>query len=403
MKQIYRFLSLTLSLFVFISALSGCSGDPSNSQASANEGSTSQTASSNDMTQGSFKIAVAASMTGENAEFGLGYRDATQLAVDEWNANGGVLGMQVEVVSFDDKGSGDEAAAVAQKICTDEDIVAVMGHFSSGISMTAGVIYQENGMIQIDSSSSHTDLTKTGDYIFQNNNLTYIEGQAAVDIAVQEHGGKTIGMIYIESDWGNSAATVAVDYFNETYADQGITLVGPEFVLTGAGNDDYSLAIAKMVDAGVDVCIVGGEYGLSAPVCKQYKQVDPEIKFTGYSSCYSQYLLDLAGDAVEGLIFPISFYPESEDPLVKNFMEKYESNFETSPTSYAVQCYDGVNLLFETIEKVGSLDRAAIRDALAQATYDGVAGHIEFDEERHVTRTPVRLVIKDGKFVEYTG
>ena len=74
-----------------------------------------------------------------------------------------------------------------------------------------------------------------------------------------------------------------------------------------------------------------------------------------------------------------------------------------TPTSYATQCYDGVYCLFETIEKVGTLDRATIRDALAEATYDGVAGHIEFDEERHVFRSPVRLIIENGEYKEYAG
>lgn len=396
---IKRVLCLVFSIVMIIS-LFGCSSSPSSSTAAPGSTTTAAPAASTTAaSKGTFKIAVASGMTGQFAEYGLGYKNATQMAVDEWNKKGGVLGKQVEVVVYDDKSTSDEAAAVAQRICADKDIMAVMGHFSSGISMTAGAIYNENKMMQIDSSGSHMQLTDGRPWVFQNNNRTFVEGYAALDIAINEHKGKVIGRIYTETDWGISANKVVEEYFKEKYANSGVKLLDAEFVLTN--QDDYSVPITKMINQKADVVIVGGEYTFSAPVTKQYRQLNPNIKFTGYSNLYSQYLLDLAAASVEGTIFPISFYPGSERPIVKNFMDKYKELYKTAPTSYAAQCYDGVNMLFEVIGKVGSLDREKIRDAFAKATYEGVAGKIEFDADRHCTRNPVRLIIKDKKFVEY--
>ena len=94
------------------------------------------------------RVAIAAPQTGDFAEYGNGFKNAVLLKVDEVNKAGGVLGKQVEVLVFDDKNNGEEAATIAEKIVADESILGVVGHFASGVCMAASPIYQEVGLVE---------------------------------------------------------------------------------------------------------------------------------------------------------------------------------------------------------------------------------------------------------------
>jgi len=347
--------------------------------------------------EGTIKIAVAAPMTGDNAEYGKGFLNAAQMKAEEWNANGGVLGREIEIVAFDDKNSGEEAASIAQKIISDKAIAGVIGHFASGVCMVAAPTYDENKVIEISPSASHPDYSGIGDYIFRNNTVINVEAAAGLDIAINDLGKKNIGIISIKTDWGTSTAAIVKELIEENSA-AGAKVVAHEEVMEGS--DDYSPAITKLNAAGADVVICVGMYNLVAPVAKQYKQVNPDIAIIGFSNSYSQQLLELGGSAVEGVRFPVIFFSGSTDPKIKSYVDEYTSKYGSAPSALTSQAYDSVGMLLESIKTVGSTDSAKVRDALASIKYEGVTGYTEFNEIGDVQKSFVKVVIKDGKFEE---
>lgn len=374
-------------LVIVAGMAAGCAGKASNTPA---EG-TSQTDG------GVIKIAVAAPMTGDNAEYGKGFLNAAELMVEEWNANGGVLGKKIEVVAFDDKNSGEEAASIAQKIISDKDIVGVIGHFASGVCMVAAPTYNENKVIEISPSASHPDYSSIGDYIFRNNTVINVEAAAGLDIAINDLGKKNIGIISIKTDWGTSTSAI-VKQLIEEQSSTGAKVVAHEEVMEGS--DDYSPAITKLHAAGADVVISVGMYNLLAPLAKQYKQVNPDIQLIGFSNSYSQQLLELGGEAVEGVRFPVIFFSGSSDPKIKGYVDKYTSKYGSAPSALTSQAYDSVGMLLESIKTVGTTDSEKVRDALAKIEYDGVTGFTKFNEIGDVQKEFVKVVIKNGKFEE---
>ena len=241
------------------------------------------------------QIAVCGPMTGDNSEYGIGFYNAAVLKAKEWNDNGGVLGQQIEIVQYDDKNTAEEATTIAQKIISDKKVVGVIGHFSSGVCMTAAPIYQENKIIEISPSASHPDYSGIGDYIFRNNTVISKEAAASIDIAVNDLGKKKVGIISIMTDWGTNTSSIIKELIAKTDAE----VVAHEEVMEGS--DDYTPAITKLNEAGADVVICCGMYNLVAPVAKQYKQINPDIKVVGFSNAYSQQLIELGGSAVEGI------------------------------------------------------------------------------------------------------
>ena len=380
-----RLLSSLLVMSLVVAGLSGC-GKQGGETAKSGGG----TADSGDKIQ----IAVAAPMTGDNSEYGIGFYNAVLLKAKEWNDNGGVLGKQIEIVQYDDKNTSEEATTIAQKIVSDKKVVGVIGHFASGVCMTAAPIYQENKIIEISPSSSHPDYSGIGDFIFRNNTVISKEGAASIDIAVNDLGKKKVGIISIMTDWGTNTSKMIKEMIEKTDA----KVVAHEEVMEGS--DDYTPAITKLNEAGADVVICCGMYNLVAPVAKQYKQINPDIKIVGFSNSYSQQLIELGGEAVEGVCFPVIFFSESDDPEVKNYVETFKKEYGNAPSALTSQAYDSAGILLTAIKEAGTTDSEKVKEKLYEINYKGVTGDTKFDSNGDVDKQFVKVTIKDGKFTK---
>lgn len=392
-RNVTRVLALAMTAALSLSLLTGCNNTPAPGNSDKPQSSTPGTAPSG----GTIKIAVAAPMTGDNAEYGQGFYNAAMMKAEEWNADGGVLGKTVEIVQYDDKNSSEEAASIAQKIVSEGDIAGVIGHFASGVCMTAAPVYEENKIIEISPSASHPDYSGIGDYIFRNNTVINVEAAAALDIAVNDLGKKNIGIISIKTDWGTNTAKIVNDLIGGM-SDSGAKVVAHEEVMEGS--DDYSPAITKLNAAGADVVICVSMYSTLAPVAKQYKQVNPDIAIVGFSNAYSQQLLELGGAAVEGVCFPVIFFSGSSDPAIKNYVDAYTAKYGSSPSALTSQAYDSVGMLLTAIKEAGTTDSAAVREKLSAIDYPGVTGETVFNDIGDVQKAFVKVTVKDGKFAE---
>ncbi|GHV63541.1 branched chain amino acid ABC transporter substrate-binding protein [Spirochaetia bacterium] len=342
------------------------------------------------------KIAVAVPLTGDNSEYGKSFLTAAEIMVEKWNAAGGVLGKKIELVSYDDKNSAEEAASIANKIVSDKEIIAVLGHFSSGVSMTAAPTYQENKVIEISNCASHPDYSKIGNYIFRNNTVIIEEFKVVVDVVANDLNLKNVGIIAIKTDWGTTAGGIAENYVK---SNNKLNLVGYEQVLETS--DDYGPVIAKMKAAGAEAIIAVGMYSLYGPLARQYKEVDPKIQLLGVSNAYTQQIIQLGGPAVDGLFAPVSFFAESPDPEIIEFVTEFKKRFGMEPSALAAQAYDCIGILLQAIKNVGALDREKVRDAVNNISYPGITGPTTFDAIGDASKTFQKVVIRNGKFVQY--
>lgn len=369
-------ISILLAVMLIMTAFTGC-GDKAASGGSE-----------------TVKIAVVGPLTGDFAEYGTGFKNAVELMAEEWNANGGVLDKQIEVVFFDDKNSGEEAATIAEKIVSDKDIVAVVGHFASGVCMAASPTYQEAGIVEISPSASHPDYTKEGDFIFRNNTVINVESGVAVDLAVETLGKKKVGILSVKTDWGTNTATITKELVEKA----GGTVVGHQEVVDGT--IDFSPNVSKLNDAGAEVVIVAAMYNTLAPFASQYKAVNPDIELVGFSNAYSQQLINLAKENAENIHFPTIFFHGSKDEAVDSFVKAYEEKYGSTPSSLTAQAYDSTGILLTAIKTANKVDRAAIKDELYKMTYPGVTGETKFDENGDAIKVFTKVKVKDGSFVE---
>lgn len=377
-----RVLSAMLAMAMTATVLSGCGKSETESS----------TADSKEIT-----LALVGPQTGDNAEYGKSMKTAAQIAVDEWNEKGGVIGKKIKLVDYDDANSSEQAASIAEKIVGDKSISAVMGHFSSGVAMTAAEVYQEAEIALVNGSAAHMDYAKIGDAIFRNNAIYTTDANTMLQI-MEYLGVKKFGILNPNNDAGISVTT-AVEDMMERYGDKyPIELVEPQ--LYEDGTVDFTASVAWFQEQGVEAVYSSGPYSACAPFIQQYRAKDKDVKFVMSAACFSKEFLELAGKDGEGVLIGTSFFYGSEDEKIKSFAEKYTKAYGSEPSTFAAQIYDATYAILYAIEKGESAERADIVKNLADTDFQGVTGKITFDEEGNCLKQQVLLEIKDGEYVE---
>lgn len=383
-KMLKKALALLMVLMVAMS-LAGCNNN-------ANGGGSSEGDSK------SITIAVAAPMTGDNAEYGIGFANAAKLMASEWNAKGGVnIGgemYEVKIDEYDDKSDSDEAALIAQKIVSDDSVYGVLGHFASGICMVAAPVYQEAGYVNISPTSSHADYSGIGDYIFRNNTVITVETATGAEIATSYLGKTKVGVLSIDTEWGQSAGNAM---------ETNIAAKGGEMVLrqeVSADAVDFATEIANFKAAGAEVVMVAGMYGTLGPFIVALQNSDYIIPVVGCSNAYTVNTLDYAKQAPDIQVYaPVSFFAGNTDPKIQAYVKAYTDAYGAAPSALTTQAYDSVGIMLTALEAAGALDREAMKNAIYDVKYDGMSGYTTFDSIGDAQKVFTKLTIKDGDWV----
>lgn len=391
-------IGLLLIACLLVALLAGCgqSAAPSAPAASSTEAAKpadTNTAPAAPEAKQIVKIATVFPMTGDMAEYGKSFSEAVQIMVDKANASGELGNIEIQLDRYDDKLSGEEAASVAEIICGDKDVVAVVGGYYSGVAMAATPIYQDNRVPFVSPACSHVDFTSAGNYIFRNNSLSSVEALYTCDEMVAYLDCKRIGIIAGQDDWGLSCAQQCKDLLAPV---EGVEVVAYEEV--PGNSDDYSVQIANFMAADCDGIIMVGTHPLVIPFVKQYRAVDPDIKLGAFAQMYNYQVIELGGDAVEGLVFGVAYCNETTDPDAVEFYTEFEKRLGNLPDSLSAQAYDSAGMIIEAIKNVGP-DRDAIRDYLEGIHYKGVVSEMSFDETRTIIKPFLTMQIQNGKNV----
>ena len=334
-------------------------------------------------------------LTGSHAQYGEVFRNSAKLQLDKFNKSGKLKGAKVEIVYEDSKSDPKEAINIARKFVDNEQIVGVLGDFTSTVSMAAGRVYGMEGMPQLSQTASHPDFTKVGNCQFRNITTQAYEGPFVAKWA-EGLGFKKFAIIAIQNDWGISAA----ENFEKGIKELGGEITAIEYF--NPGNRDFRSILTKISRGKPEAVYLCMMYEEGAMVLQQKKQLGIKTPIFGTSSLYSPKLIELAGDSADGLLLSSTFMCDSPEPNVVEFVRGYKKNYESEPNMFAAQAYDAVGIMLDAIAKVGpGVTRSSLRDALAQTKdYPGVTGSTTFDPE---TREPVkglaRLKVENGSFV----
>jgi branched-chain amino acid transport system substrate-binding protein len=335
-------------------------------------------------------------LSGGDAHLGKDNENGARLAADEINAAGGVkLGdktYKVEILGEDDKADPKEATLAAQKL-VDAGVVGVVGHLNSGCSIPASKIYSDASVVQISPSSTAVKYTeqgfKTTFRVVANDRQ---QGTAMADYAMGPMKAKKVAIVDDRTAYGQGL----VDVVEGVVKAHGVNVVAREFTDNKAS--DFNAILTKIRATQPDVIIYGGMDDTAGPMAKQVHQLGIKAPMlSGDGSCSPEFI-NLAGDGAG--ILTCSRAGEAVERLPKGtqFIAKYKAKFGSDVQIYAPYAYDGVYVIVDAIRRAGSLDRAAIAQAVAAADYDGLTGHISFDAKGDIKNGAISLFhVEDGK------
>ena len=386
---------ILLGLLIVVSMIaSGCNTASETPAESAAEESSDQDAASADVK--TLKLGFAGALTGGSAEQGTRQNAAMTLAVEEYNAARGPEDPIVEIVAYDDMADPKEAATVANKLASDPDVVAVIGHTNSSCTLAGAPIYNEAGLVDITTGSSSPKISDAGEYIFRTWNSDKYTAKYNVT-ALLDMGCENIGIIYENNDYGLGGYNVAI----QTLEAVGKEPVVAEAILLGE-TKDFSTIITKMKNADVDgIYAVADEteLGLFSSQCAA-QNFKPKITSAG---TYSDVVIEIGGEAANGMYgttpFNASNLPAEVSAFFENFWERFADEGMTTTDSSSPPAYVGTQVLLDAI-RAGNYDRESIKNYLTGLTWDSIVGTLTFDENGDVNMPLSLMVIENGEFVD---
>ena len=163
------------------------------------------------------KLGVAGPHSGDLAPYGIPSMKAAQLVVKKVNANGGILGRQVELLIQDDQCKPEIATNTATKLVT-EGVHVVLGHICSGATKAALGIYNDARIPVMSPSATNPPLTQSGDYpnFFRTIASDDMQAKMAVDFAINTLGVKKVAVLHDKGDYGKGFAEFARKYLEES-------------------------------------------------------------------------------------------------------------------------------------------------------------------------------------------
>jgi branched-chain amino acid transport system substrate-binding protein len=344
-------------------------------------------------------IGVGGPLTGQYAQYGAQWKKGFDLALDEINGAGGINGRPLQYVFEDTQSDPRQTVNIARKYVADERIVVEVGDFSSAASMAASPIYQAAGMVQFGFTNSHPDFTKGGEFIWSNAVNQKDEMPLLADF-IRDLGLKKVAVLHLNSDWGRTAKDILVGAVKE----RGGEVVGSEGYL--ADEKDFRSAIVRLRGASPDSIALISYYPDGAQLTRQIRQAGIAQPIVAGGSIYSPKFLELGGDAVNGVLTTVPFFPDDPRPVVQTFVKSFVAKFGVQPDAYNGRAYDTFILLAAVMRQFGA-DRKAIKDGLGKIkdVPSVVYGKVAFDVATRRVADPLvsRITVKDGKWVAYDG
>ena len=331
---------------------------------------------------GDIKMAVLAPLSGPVPTFGVSTRDGALMAIEEWNAKGGVLGRKIAPIVEDSQCTPDPAVNAANKVVDQDKVHYIIGEVCSKASIPISEIANAKKVVQISPTSTNTSVTvgadgKVKDYIFRACFIDPFQGTVGAKFALDNLKAKSV---FIMSDQSNDYVKGLAEAFEQAFVAGGGQIVGKENYT--ATDTDFSAILSKVADAKPDMIYLPDYYNVVNLVAKQAKEKGITAPFMGGDGWDSA---DLDKAAAAGGFYTNHYSPDDPRAEVQNFIKAYGAKYKDDagnakvPDALATLAYDATNLMLKAIQEAGADDTTKVKDALAKISFDGVSGKITFD------------------------
>lgn len=317
-------------------------------------------------------IGVPLPMTGPNTQFGDEMKAGLLTAVEVLNAAGGMNGREYKALLIDDACEPKQAVPAANRLVNSGAKFAV-AHICSGVTVPASKIYEDEGIVAITPGATAPQVTDglKGHHFFRTIGRDDQQGPFAAKFIAEKLKPKSVAVLHDKQAYGAGVAQHVKNTFDQ--------LKVPIVMYDGinAGDSDYSAIITKLKSTKPDVVFYGGYHPEMGLLLRQAKEQGLKTRFVGAEGAFNQGLLEIAGPAVEGMMFtyPADF---SQNPENKVVVDAFKKANRSANGAYQMPAYAAMQVLDKSMKAVGP-DPKKVADYMHANTFDTVIGKVAFD------------------------
>ena len=328
------------------------------------------------------RVGALMSLTGDTAQYGLSALNGARMAVEEANASGGVAGRRVELITEDTRSDASATDAAVRRLSREYGVHALVGEMVSSRALAAARAAQSEGVPMLTPSATSPEVTSPGHFVFRSCYTDAFQGAAIARFAAVSLGARRAALLVAARQ---SYSQELAEFIRDAFVRFGGEVVSVQEYTEGAS--DFATQLDMLRASKPDVVFVPGYYLEAGLLARQGREQGIEIPFVGGDGWDSPRLYEIGGQALAGDFFTAHFSSEDPDPQVQRFVADYRRLFGAAPDSFAATAYDAARILLAAIERAPTLERAAIRDALASTRdFPGVTGSVTFNAERNAVK-----------------
>lgn len=347
------------------------------------------------------KIATSTPLSGSQAALGESIKNGAQMALEERKEELAKLGFNLQIAPQDDQADPKVGVSVAQKLIVDDNILAVVGHFNSGVAIPSSEVYAQKNLAMVSPANTAVAVTERG---LKNVNRICIrddaQGPAGADFAYNELGAKTGFVVHDKTTYGQGVA----DEWKNRYESIGGKLLGYEGIT--AGESDFSAVEELIRAAKPDIVFFGGIYPEGSLLIKQMKDKGIDVKFMGADGMDSAEVIKIAGASAVGIYYTSPAADINATPEGKAFADKYAAKFGKQAEAYSGYGYDAMNVALDGLVKAinDNGGKKPNRDQVTAAVrtisgFKGVSTNVTFDEKGdNIDAAVYALTFKETKY-----
>jgi branched-chain amino acid transport system substrate-binding protein len=341
------------------------------------------------------RIGAGGPLTGGSAAFGAQLRHGVEQAVEDINANGGILGQKIQLYLGDDRGDPRDGVSVANRFVGD-GVKFVIGHLQSGVTIPASDVYQENGILAITPVATNPNVTDRGLWnIFRVCGRDDQQGALAGQIIAQRFNGKRVAIVHDKTTYGQGLA----EETRKAMAKAGLK----DVLYEGINKDDkdFTALISKIRQANADLVFWGGLHDTGGLIVRQMRAQGVTVPLMGGDGMADNEFAAIAGPGAEGTLMTFSPDPRT-NPANKAIIEVFRSKRMFEPQAYTLYAYASVQVIQQAAEAAKSLNPREVAKVMHSGmVFRTVLGDISFDAKGDVTAYLVDGKPKD-RYVLYT-
>ena len=388
-NNLKKYGALIVSSALLLGTLTACGSKDSGSGSGSSDGDT-------------IKIGLNLELSGAVASYGSGISKGAELAIKEINDAGGIDGKKIEAVKIDNKSENSEATSAALKLATQEKVVAQICSATSGNTVAAVQVADQNKMPLISPSGTSQTVTVNDDgavneYAFRTCFIDPFQGKIAADFASNDLKAKNVAIF---ADSSSDYAKGLAEAFKKQIEANGGKVVAEESYV--AKDTDFKSTLTRLKSKNPDFIYVPGYYEEVGLIVKQARSIGIDAPMMGGDGWDSPKIVELAGaKSLDNTFFTNHYSAEDPDEKIQKFVKSFkEANDDKSPDAFNALGYDSVYWLKDAIERAGSTKGEDIQKALAETKdLSLVTGEISVDEEHNTIKSATVLEFKDGKQV----